>query len=116
MDTGSHIVASSALYDGSHNLLAYTRRAAFDDICRCAMNATRGPSTNRLIFGETVGNPGLDISIYRRLQIAPKWYPLLVGQRCHPCLVRPFELGADLIALSYKVLKWSRGCDWRAIG
>jgi O-acetylhomoserine (thiol)-lyase len=63
---GSHIVASGALYGGSHNLLAYTlRRFGIDttfvpprdlDAWRQAIR----PNT-RLLFGETLGNPGLDV-------------------------------------------------------
>ena len=63
---GSHIVSSSALYGGSHNLLHYTL-ARFgisttfvrpDDID--AWRAAIRPNT-RLLFGETLGNPGLDV-------------------------------------------------------
>src|SRR6266550_6420728 len=61
---GSHIVSSSALYGGSHNLLHYTL-ARFGisttfvkpgdiDGWRAAIR----PHT-RLLFGETLGNPGL---------------------------------------------------------
>jgi O-acetylhomoserine/O-acetylserine sulfhydrylase-like pyridoxal-dependent enzyme len=63
---GHHIVASSALYGGSHNLLHYTlRRFGIEtsfvkpgdiDGWRAAIR----PET-RLLFGETLGNPGLDV-------------------------------------------------------
>src|SRR4029077_4996906 len=66
MNAGSHIVASSALYGGSHNLLHYTLpRFGIEttfvnpsdvDAFRQAVR----PNT-RLIFGETLGNPGLDV-------------------------------------------------------
>ena len=66
MGAGSHIVASSALYGGSHNLLHYTlRRFGIEttfvkpgdlDAWRAALR----PNT-RLLFGETLGNPGLDV-------------------------------------------------------
>src|ERR1700675_2489494 len=66
MGAGSHMVASSALYGGSHNLLHYTlRRFGIDttfvdphdvDAFRQAVR----PNT-RLLFGETLGNPGLDV-------------------------------------------------------
>ena len=63
---GSHIVASSALYGGSHNLLHYTL-ARFGisttfvkpgdlDGWRAAIR----PET-KLLFGETLGNPGMDV-------------------------------------------------------
>ena len=66
MGAGSHIVASTALYGGSHNLLHDTlRRFGIDtsfvppgdhDAWRAAVR----PNT-KLFFGETVGNPGLDV-------------------------------------------------------
>src|SRR4051812_42168673 len=66
MGAGSHIVASTALYGGSQNLLHYTlRRFGIDttfvkpgdiDGWRAAIR----PDT-KLLFGETVGNPGLDV-------------------------------------------------------
>src|SRR5499427_8190307 len=64
MGAGSHIVASRSLYGGSHNLLAYTlKRFGIEttyvdprslDQWRSAIR----PET-RLLFGETLGNPGL---------------------------------------------------------
>src|SRR5437660_1343391 len=66
MDAGSHIVASTALYGGSHNLLAYTlKRFGIDTTFVTPrklddwQRAIR-PNT-RLLFGETLGNPGLDV-------------------------------------------------------
>src|SRR6187397_592293 len=66
MDAGSHIVASSALYGGSHNLLGYTlKRFGIEttfvqprDLAGWKKNIK--PNT-RLLFGETLGNPGLDV-------------------------------------------------------
>ena len=62
MSAGSHIVASRALYGGSHNLLSYTlARFGIEttfvnprdlDAWRAAIR----PNT-RLLFGETLGNP-----------------------------------------------------------
>src|SRR2546429_5001718 len=66
MGAGSHIVASTALYGGSQNLLHYTlARFGIEttfvkpgdiDGWRAAVR----PNT-KLFFGETVGNPGLDV-------------------------------------------------------
>src|ERR687897_1652126 len=66
MGAGSHIVASTALYGGSQNLLHYTMRRfgiaptfvkpGDIDGWRAAIR----PET-KLLFGETVGNPGLDV-------------------------------------------------------
>src|SRR5262245_64249217 len=63
---GSHIVASRALYGGSHNLLDYTlprfgiETTFVDPRDLDAWKAAIRPTT-RLLFGETLGNPGLDI-------------------------------------------------------
>ncbi|MFD0667550.1 O-acetylhomoserine aminocarboxypropyltransferase [Ramlibacter sp. MAHUQ-53] len=105
MGAGSHIVASTALYGGSQNLLHYTlRRFGIEttfvrpgdiDGWRAAIR----PET-RLLFGETVGNPGLDVlDIPTVAAIAHEaGVPLLVDSTLtSPWLVRPFELGADLV-------------------
>jgi O-acetylhomoserine (thiol)-lyase len=105
MDAGSHIVASTALYGGSQNLLHYTlRRFGIDttfvnphdiDGWRTAIR----PNT-RLLFGETVGNPGLDVlDIPTVSAIAhDAGVPLLVDSTLtSPWLMKPFEHGADLV-------------------
>ncbi len=105
MGAGSHIVASSALYGGSHNLLHYTlRRFGIEttfvrpgelDAWRAAVR----PNT-RLLFGETLGNPNLDVlDIEALAEIAHAHaIPLLVDSTfTTPFLIRPFEHGADLI-------------------
>ncbi len=105
MGAGSHIVASTALYGGSHNLLHYTLsrfgiETTFvqpNDID--AWRAAVRPNT-KLFFGETVGNPGLDVLDIPTLSaIAHEaGVPLLVDSTLTtPYLVKPFELGADLI-------------------
>jgi O-acetylhomoserine (thiol)-lyase len=105
MGAGSHIVASTALYGGSHNLLHYTlRRFGIDtsfvrpgdiDGWRAAIR----PDT-KLLFGETVGNPGLEVlDIPRIAAIAHEaGVPLLVDSTLtSPYLMKPLELGADLV-------------------
>ena len=105
MGAGGHIVASAALYGGSHNLLHYTlRRFGIDttfvppgdpDAWRAAVRPT-----TRLFFGETVGNPGLEVlDIPTIAQIAHgARVPLLVDSTLTtPWLVQPLALGADLV-------------------
>src|SRR5512140_294123 len=66
LGAGSHIVASRALYGGSHNLLDYTlprfgiATTFVDPRSIDAWRAAIRPET-RLLFGETLGNPGLDV-------------------------------------------------------
>jgi O-acetylhomoserine (thiol)-lyase len=105
MDAGSHIVASNALYGGSHNLLGYTlRRFGIETTFvspRDPQNFRRAIKDNtRLLFGETLGNPGLDVlDIPAVSAIAHEArVPLLVDSTfTTPCLMKPFELGADLL-------------------
>lgn len=105
MGAGSHIVASRSLYGGSHNLLDFTLpRFGIEttfvnprdiDAWRAAIR----PST-RLLFGETLGNPGLEVlDIPRVAQLAHgHGLPLLVDSTfTTPYLLRPFEHGADLV-------------------
>ena len=105
MGAGGHIVASSALYGGSQNLLHYTlRRFGIEtsfvrpgdlDGWRAAIR----PNT-RLLLGETLGNPGLEVlDIPAVAQIAhDAGVPLLVDSTfTTPYLLRPLAHGADLV-------------------
>jgi O-acetylhomoserine (thiol)-lyase len=102
---GSHIVASGALYGGSHNLLHYTLprfgvEATFVrprdlDAWRAAIR----PNT-RALFAETLGNPGLDVlDIAAVAAIAHEHgLPLMVDSTfTTPYLLKPFDHGADLL-------------------
>lgn len=102
---GSHLVASAALYGGSHNLLHYTLRRFGIETSFVppgdpeAWERAIRPST-RLLFGETLGNPGLDVlDIPRIADIAHRHrLPLLVDSTfTTPWLIRPVEWGADLV-------------------
>ena len=105
MGAGSHIVASTALYGGSQNLLHYTMRRfgiATTFVKPGDVDAWRAaiqPNT-KLLFGETVGNPGLDVlDIPTVSSIAHEaGVPLLVDSTLtSPWLMKPLELGADLV-------------------
>src|SRR5205085_3597692 len=102
---GSHVVASSALYGGSHNLLRYTlARFGIEttfvkpgdvDGWRAAIR-----SNTRLLFGETLGNPGLDVLDIPTVGAIGHEHglPLLIDSTfTTPYLMRPLELGADLV-------------------
>jgi O-acetylhomoserine (thiol)-lyase len=102
---GAHIVASAALYGGSHNLLHYTLarfgitttfvRPGDLDGWRAAIR----PET-RLLLGESLGNPGLDVlDIPAVAEIAHAAHlPLLVDATfATPYLQQALSLGADLV-------------------
>ncbi|MBO68218.1 MAG: O-acetylhomoserine aminocarboxypropyltransferase [Acidiferrobacteraceae bacterium] len=105
MGAGSHIVSSRSIYGGTHNLLDYTLRRfgiettfvdprdidAFADAIR--------PNT-RMLFGETIGNPSLEILNIPELSDLAHQHelPLMVDSTfTTPYLCRPFDLGADII-------------------
>ena len=104
MGEGGHIVASSSLYGGSHNLLAYTLPrfgitttfVPARDLA--AWRAAITPAT-RLLFGETVGNPSVDVLDVPAVGALAQEHriPLLVDATVStPSLARPFEQGAHL--------------------
>jgi O-acetylhomoserine (thiol)-lyase len=102
---GSHIVASSALDKGSHDLLAYTLKrfgvatTFVDPRDIDAWRAAIRPET-RVLFGETLGNPGLPVLDVPRLAELAHTHglPLLVDATFStPYLQKPFDQGADLV-------------------
>ncbi|HUQ27591.1 MAG TPA: O-acetylhomoserine aminocarboxypropyltransferase [Usitatibacter sp.] len=105
MGRGGHIVASASLYGGSHNLLHYTLPrfgiettfvAARDP---AAWGRAIRPET-RLLFGESVGNPSIDVLDIPAVAAHAEQHkiPLLVDATVTtPALGRPLEQGAHLV-------------------
>ncbi len=115
MGQGGHIVASSALYGGSHNLFSHTLPRFGIETTKVHPRDLEGfraairPET-RLVFGETIGNPGLEImDIPAIAEIAhAAGIPLMVDSTfATPWLCRPFDHGADLIV--HSATKWLGG-------
>ncbi len=105
LSAGSHVVASRSLYGGSHNLLDYTLPRFGIDTTFVDPRDVDGwrnailPRT-RLLFGETLGNPGLEVLDIPRVAALAHEHglPLLVDSTfTTPWLMRPFEIGADLV-------------------
>lgn len=105
---GSHMVASRALYGGSHNLLAYTLKrfgistSFVDSRDIAAWRQAIQPNT-KLLFGETLGNPGLDVlNIPALAELAHHHHlPLLVDATfTTPYLQQALGLGANLVVHS----------------
>ena len=136
MGAGSHIVSSRSVYGGTHNLLDYTlRRFGIDTtfVDPRDLGAFAGairPET-RLLFGETLGNPGLEVlNIPEVAAIAHQnGLPLMIDSTfTTPYLCRPFDLGADIVFHSATkflsghgvviggLLVDSGGFDWPASG
>jgi O-acetylhomoserine (thiol)-lyase len=105
MDAGGHIVSSASIYGGSHNLFTHTlprfgiETSFVDPRDASAFAAAIRPNT-RLVFGETLGNPGLEIMDMPRIaEIAhDNGLPLMIDNTfATPALFRPFEHGADIV-------------------
>ena len=105
MDAGAHIVSSASIYGGSHNLFTHTlprfgiATTYVDPRDPAAFEAAIRPET-RLIFGETLGNPGLEVMDLPRIAgIAhAAGIPVLIDNTfASPALFRPFDHGADLV-------------------
>ncbi|MGZ5114472.1 MAG: O-acetylhomoserine aminocarboxypropyltransferase [Usitatibacter sp.] len=105
MGQGGHIVASASLYGGSHNLFAYTLPrfgitttfVASRDLA--AWRSAITPRT-RLLFGETVGNPSVDVLDVPALSGLAQEHaiPLLVDATVTtPMLGRSLDQGAHLV-------------------
>jgi O-acetylhomoserine (thiol)-lyase len=105
MGAGGHIVASARIYGGSHNMFTHTlprfgiETTLVDPRAPEAFAAAITAAT-RLVFAETLGNPGLevlDIAAVAKIAHA-RGLPLLLDSTfTTPYLCRPFELGADLV-------------------
>jgi O-acetylhomoserine (thiol)-lyase len=115
MGAGSHIVASSALYGGSHNLFSHTLPRFGITTTKVhprdhdGFRAAIRPET-RLMFVETIGNPGLEVADLPALAaIAHEaGIPLMVDSTfATPYLCRPIEHGVDLVL--HSATKWLGG-------
>ncbi len=105
LEKGSHLIASKTLYGGSHNLLEYTLPrfgidTTFVDLRNTSEVKKNIKKNTKLIFGETLGNPGLDVMNIPKISKLAHDHniPLLVDSTfTTPYLMKPFSLGADLI-------------------
>ena len=106
---GDHVVASSAIYGGTYNLLAHTMgrmglECTFVDP-HCTdeeLKAAFRPNT-KCVFGETIANPALAVLDIERFAAAAHGHgvPLIVDNTFPtPVNCRPFEWGADIVTHS----------------
>lgn len=107
-DVGSNIVSTSQLYGGTYNLFAHTFPRQGIDVRMCAADDFEAfenaiDDNTRAIFCESIGNPAGNIVDIKRLAEIGKKYgvPVIVDNTvATPCLLRPFELGADIVVHS----------------
>jgi O-acetylhomoserine (thiol)-lyase len=102
---GDHIVSSRNVYGGTNNLLTQTlprfgiESTMVDPRDTDAIAAAIRPET-KLVLGETLGNPGLEVMDLPAVATAAHdaGVPLLIDNTfATPYLFRPFEWGADLV-------------------
>ena len=108
-EAGSHVVASSAIYGGTYNLLAHTMakmgiESTFvaPDCSDEELEAAFRPNT-RAVFGETIANPALAVLDIERFAAAAHAHnvPLIVDNTFPtPVNCRPIEWGADIVTHS----------------
>lgn len=115
MGAGGHIVSSASIYGGSHNLFTHTLprfgiTTSFVDVRDpAAFDAAIRPET-RLVFGEVVGNPGLEVMDVPAVAAVAHRHglPLMLDATfCTPYLFRGFDHGADLVM--HSATKWIGG-------
>ena len=105
MGAGGHIVASARIYGGSHNMFTHTLprfgiTATLVDPREPASFARAITAETRLVFAETLGNPGLEVlDLAAVSDIAhEQGLPLAVDSTfTTPYLCRPIEHGADIV-------------------
>ena len=105
MGQGSHIVASRNIYGGTHQLLNVTLprfgiTTTFVDPRQPAQFAEAIQQNTRLVFAETLGNPGIEVlDVAEVAKVAHEaGLPLMVDSTFStPYLIRPIEYGADIV-------------------
>ncbi len=105
---GDHIVAAKTIYGGSYNLLAHTLPSygittTFVDPSDIENFARAIRPKTKAIFIETLGNPNANIiDIQKVADIAHSHHiPLIIDNTFGtPYLIRPIELGADIVVHS----------------
>lgn len=106
LEAGDHIIAASAIYGGTYNLINVTLRkfgieCTFVDQEAPVVELQKAFKPNtRAVFGETIANPAIaifDIEKFAALAHA-NGVPLIVDNTfATPVLCRPFEFGADIV-------------------
>lgn len=113
---GDHIISSAALYGGTFNLFNINLKkfgievtfvnpeASEDEILALAKENTKA------VFGETIGNPGLNILDFEKFASVAKkiGVPFIVDNTvASPYLCNPFEFGVNIVV--HSTTKYSDG-------
>lgn len=109
LKAGDHIIASSAIYGGTYNLIANTLKnfgieATFVDPNISIENLNKEFKENtKVVFGETLSNPSLKVLDIETFATAAHEHrvPLIVDNTFPtPIFLRPIEWGADIVTHS----------------
>ncbi|CDM67470.1 O-acetylhomoserine (thiol)-lyase [Clostridium bornimense] len=113
---GDHIIASSAVYGGTYNLLKINLpklgiettfvdpEASKEEILKVAKSNTKA------IYGETIGNPGLNVLDFEKFAAVAKELdiPFIVDNTiATPYLVNPIDYGANVVV--HSTTKYANG-------
>ncbi len=106
---GDHVVACSAIYGGTYNLLAVTMKRmgiattfVSPDCTEDELDAAFRPET-KLVFGESIANPALAVLDFEKFSSAAHRHgvPLIVDNTFPtPINCHPFAWGADIVTHS----------------
>lgn len=105
---GDHIVAMNNLYGGTYTLLNSTIKKMGIETTFVELNNEQAlksaiKENTKLVFGETVGNPGVDVLDIEKVATVAHDYniPLIVDNTFPtPYLCTPFKYGADIVTHS----------------
>lgn len=107
VEQGDELVSAGGIFGGTYSLFKsladYGIKARFVHTADVKSFAQQVTKKTKLIFTETVGNPKMDIPDLRALADLAHSHqiPLVVDNTVTtPCLVRPIELGADIVVHS----------------
>lgn len=112
---GDHIVASSQMYGGNINLLEHTMSrfgvttSFVDPTDHDAIAAAIKPNT-KMVFGEVIGNPGLDVmDVAAVAKVAhAAGVPVVIDATLNtPYLMKPLKHGANIVI--HSLTKWIGG-------
>lgn len=108
LQAGDHVVAADNLYGGSYNLITHTLSTQgisntivnVNDLA--ALEAAIRPNT-KAVYAETFGNPNSDVTDIEAVAAVAHRHgiPLIIDNTfATPFLLRPIELGADIVVHS----------------
>jgi O-acetylhomoserine (thiol)-lyase len=108
-ESGDHLVALSTLYGGTYNLFKHTLKKLGIEVSFVSPEASSDEvkqafkSNTKLLFGETLSNPGTDMLDFEKFSAIAKEMdvPFVVDNTFPtPYLCNPLQLGADIVVHS----------------